>query len=182
MTSSWTARYPDLTGKAVIVAGDSPWIVEVVRGLAANGVLLAIVADDRTIVDDAVRVAEALDTAVVGMTADPASPSVWERVAPHIEQRLGPIDVAVAVGGAAMREVMSSAVLPDMTARHRGVLIEVDANVSIVTTPTGVRHRGIQVAAGAAITNTAAAEDISGAVLLCASDTVTAASMTVTLA
>jgi hypothetical protein len=176
VTSSWTARYPDLTGKAVIVAGDSPWIVEVVRGLAANGALLAIVAEDRSIVDDAVRVAAALDTAVMGMTADPASAGVWERIAQHIEQRLGPIDVAVAIGGTSLRGAVSAAVLPDMAARHRGVLIEIDAAVERIATAEGVRHRGIQCAPSAV-----ADDGIAAAVLLCASDTVTAAEMILTL-
>lgn len=176
MTSSWTARYPDLTGKAVIVAGDSPWIVEVVRGLAANGALLAIVAEDRGIVDDAVRVAEALDAAVMGMTADPASAEVWDRIAQHIEQRLGPIDVAVAIGGTALRGAVSAAVLPDMTARHRGVLIEIAATVEKVSTTQGVHHRGIQCASGPV-----ADDGIAAAVLLCASDTVTAEEMILTL-
>jgi hypothetical protein len=176
VTSSWTARYPDLTGKAIVVAGDSRRVVEVVRGLAANAALLAIVAGDREIVDEAVQVAESLDAAVVGMTADPSSPDVWERVAPHIEQRLGPIDVAVAIGAAALRQTVAAALLPDMAARHRGVLVEVDATVSSVATTAGVRHRGIQTGPG----NGIADADVAAAVLLCASDTVTAGSLVVT--
>jgi hypothetical protein len=175
VTSSWTARYPDLTGKAVVVAADSFRIVEVVRGLAANGALLAIVVEDRAVVDEAVRVAEALDAAVLGMSADPRSAEVWARVAPHIEQRLAPIDIAVALGDAALRPAVTAALLPDMTARRRGVVIEVDQTVSPVATPVGVRHRAIQCGPGHHDT------DIAAAVLLCASDTVAAASMLVTL-
>jgi hypothetical protein len=167
VTSSWTARYPDLTGKAVIVAGDSARIVEVVRALAANGALLAVVAEDRAVVESAVAVAEALEAAVLGMTADPSSAAVWERVAPHIEQRLAPIDIAVAVGADSLRRAVTAALLPDMTARHRGVLIEIDAKVSPMVTPAGVRHRAVQVGVG----NDA---DVAATVLLCASDTVTA--------
>jgi hypothetical protein len=170
VTSSWTARYPDLTGKAIVVAGDSRRLIAVVRGLAANAALLAIVAADRDIVDEAVQVAESLDAAVVGMTADPASPQVWARVAPHIEQRLGPIDVAVAIGDEVLRQAVASALLPDMAARHRGVLVEVDATVSPLATADGVRHRGIQ-------TGGLSDDDIAAAVLLCASDTLAAPSV-----
>jgi NAD(P)-dependent dehydrogenase (short-subunit alcohol dehydrogenase family) len=179
VTSSWTARYPDLTGKAVIVAGDSSHITEIVRGFAANGALLAIVAADRSIVGDAVRVAEGLDAAVLGMTADPAAMAVWERLAPHIEQRLGPIDIAIAIGGAPLRAVITDAMLPDMTSRGRGVLVEIDADLRAVPTSPGVRRRGINlVHAGGSDTG---GSDIGAAALLCASDTVTAATMVVTL-
>jgi hypothetical protein len=176
VTSSWTARYPDLTGKAVIVAGDSAHIVECVRGFAANGALLAIVAADRGIVDDAVRLAEGLDAAVLGMTADPSSPPVWERVAPHIEQRLGPIDVTIAIGRAPLRAVVTAALLPDMTARRRGVMVEIDAELGAVPSSPGVRRRGISVALVGAD-----GADVAAATLLCASDTVTAATMLVSL-
>lgn len=175
MTSSWTSVYPDLTGKTVIVAGDSPRIVEVARAMAANGALLAIVADRRAVVDDAVAVASALDAGVVGMTADPSSGTVWGRLAPHVEQRLGPIDVVVVLGEAALRAAVSRAVLPDMTARRRGVLVEVDETVAAAVTTVGVRHRGIQVGSGTAD------RDLAGAVLMCASDTITSSSMILTM-
>jgi hypothetical protein len=176
VTSSWTARYPDLTGKAAVVAGDSACIVEVARGLAANGVLLAIVAAERATVDDAVRVAEALDVAVLGMTAEAASPEVWERIAPHIEQRLGPIDIAIAIGDAEIRAALGGAVLSDMAARRRGVLIEIGTDVaSIVPTP-GVRHRRIHVL-GDAVSDS----DVAAAVLFSASDTITAPALETTL-
>jgi hypothetical protein len=170
VTSGWTARYPDLTGKAVIVAADSRRLIEVARGLAANATLLAIVAPDRDIVDEAVQIAESLDAAVVGMTADPASDDVWVRIAPHIEQRLGPIDVAVAIGSAELRQTVAVALLPDMAARHRGVLVEVDATVAPLATADGVRHRGIQTGTD----DDLADADIAAAVLLCASDTIAA--------
>jgi hypothetical protein len=167
VTSSWTAQYPDLTGKAIVVAGDSRAIVAIVRSLAANAALVAIVAADRELVDESIQVAEALGASVVGMTADPSSPAVWERVAPHIEQRLGPIDVAVAAGPAVLREVVTAALLPDMAARHRGVVVEVDAIVAEATTTAGVRHRGIQTGAEG-VTD----DDLAALVLLCASDAV----------
>jgi hypothetical protein len=176
VTSSWTARYPDLTGKAVVIAADTVRVLEVVRGLAANGTLLAIVVEDRTVVDDAVQVAESLDAVVLGMAADPSNGDVWARLAPHIEQRLAPIDVAVAFGDPALRAAVTAALLPDMAARRRGVLVEVDQSVLPVVTPVGVRHRGIQCGSTGGDDS-----DVAAAVLLCASDTVAAASMRVTL-
>jgi hypothetical protein len=173
VTSNWTARYPDLTGKAIVLAGDSRRLVEVARGLAANAAMLAIVATDRDIVEEAVQIAESLDATVVGMTADPASAQVWERIAPHIEQRLGPIDVAVALGDLALRAAVSAALLPDMAARHRGVLVEVDAIVSPITASGGVRHRAILTGSPEAFAD----GDIAAAVLLCASDTISSGAL-----
>jgi hypothetical protein len=175
VTSAWTARYPDLTGKGVVIAADLRPILDVVRVLAANGALLAIVVEDRAVVDEAVQVAESLDVAVLGMSADPRSVEAWARLAPHIEQRLAPIDVAVGLGDAALRAAVTTALLPDMSARHRGVLIEVDRAVEPIEPPAGIRHRGIRCGPGSKDT------DIAAAVLLCASDTVAAPSMLVTL-
>jgi NADP-dependent 3-hydroxy acid dehydrogenase YdfG len=175
MTSGWTARYADLTGKAVIVVSESSVVVEVVRALASNGTLLAIVAPDRGVVDRAVAVAEELDAPVLGMTLDPASPEVWERVAPHIEQRLGPIDIAVVIATEATRRVVIAALVPDMAARRRGVIVEIGSVVVEREGPAGVRYRGIRGDANAT------PNDLASATLLCASDSVAAASLLVTL-
>jgi hypothetical protein len=173
VTSAWTARYPDLTGKAIVVAGASRTLIEVVRGLAANAALVAIVALDREVVDEAVQIAESLDASVVGVTADPSAAGVWDRLAPHVEQRLGPIDAAVAIGPVGMRRAVATALLPDMATRARGVIVDVDVTVEPVTTTAGVRHRAIQTAAGLDDA------DIAAAVLLCVSDTVAAAELLV---
>jgi hypothetical protein len=171
------ARFPDLTGKAVIVAGGPGHTVEVVRAFAANGALVAIVAADRPVVDESVRVAEELDATVVGLAADPASAEVWARVTPHIEQRLGPLDVVVVIGAHPVREAGLAAVLPDMTARSRGVLIEVGDDVTPRRAPDGVRHRGIHPAGPGTNTDRA----VAAAALLCASDSFVTASAIVTL-
>jgi len=89
-TGRWLTRYPDLAGKTMIVAGESSYLLEVTQALAGNGVLLAIVAPDRDLVEAAVALAEAESGVVFGITADPSAGVVWQRVAPHIEQRLGP--------------------------------------------------------------------------------------------
>jgi hypothetical protein len=151
VASAWTARYADLTGKAAIVAGDD----------AAT-----VVADRRT-VDAAVAVAMGLEAQVFGMAADPASRDAWLRIVPHVEQRLGPIDVVVAIGEAANRAALPDAVVGDMAARRRGVVVEVGPDPA-GPRRDGVRHRhvlgGDPDAVGAAI-------------LLCASDAMPAATL-----
>jgi hypothetical protein len=156
----------------MIVAGESSYLLDIATALSANGVLLAIVAPDRVLVERAVRIAEDQDGVVFGITADPSNRTVWKRIAPHIEQRLGPIDVAVVVATAPTRRVISTTLLPDMTARGRGVLIEAGAKVPTRKTAAGVRHRSIQGAF--------AAGELAAAVLLCASDTMVASSLVMT--
>jgi hypothetical protein len=158
------ARYADLTGKAAIVAGDDvATVVEVVRALAANGALIAVVAA-REVVDSAVGVATGLDAQVVGMAAGMADRSAWARIVPHVEQRLGPIDIVVAIGDPGDREVLADAVVADMAARRRGVVVEVGRE------PVGAQRDGVRrrhVLGGEP-------EAIGAAVLLCASDSMPA--------
>jgi hypothetical protein len=163
----WTTRYPDLAGKTAIVAGESTVILATVRALATNGVRLAIVAADRAVVDAARERAEGLGADVLAITADPASRAVWARITSHIEQRLGPIDLAIAIASVETCRVVVAAISPDMAARGRGVLIEAGPQAAPLPTATGVRHRAIRLEAGAA-------SDLAAAVLLCASDTLSA--------
>lgn len=136
-------RFPDLTGKAVVAVGDTAQLVEVTRQLAANRMLIAVVARDRALVRRAVETAEELDAMVNGFTADPADPAVWERIRPHIEQRLGPIDVVICAGDPGARATVVAALVPDMKARRRGVLIEIGTG-SADPLGDGVRHHLIE--------------------------------------
>jgi NAD(P)-dependent dehydrogenase (short-subunit alcohol dehydrogenase family) len=170
--SRWLTRYPDLAGKTMIVAGESSYILAVTRALAANGALLAIVAPDRGVVEQSLAIAELAGGAVFGMTADPSSAVVWKRIASHIEQRLGPIDVVVSIATAPTRRVIASALLPDMAARQRGVLIEAGAKVPTRAMAPGVRHRAIT---GGDFSG----DDLAATVLMCASDTLTVPHMVV---
>ena len=164
MTSGWTPRFADLTGKAVVVAAGDGWpVADVVAGLAANGALIAVVSADRTQVDQA----------VLRLAADPSSRAVWERVAAQVEQRLGPIDVAVAMGDDELRRVVRAALAPDMTARRRGVLIEIGTSVEVPDLAPGLRHRGIECDSADA--------DLAATVLLCASDSVSSPVLTIRL-
>jgi NAD(P)-dependent dehydrogenase (short-subunit alcohol dehydrogenase family) len=167
---SWTARYADLAGKAIIVAGDEAGaVIEVARALAANGALIAVVAADRDVVDAAVA---GLDAQAFAMAADPTSEAVWARIVPHVEQRLGPIDAVVTIGATAGdRAVVAAAVVGDMAARRRGVVIEVGPD------PTGKVWDGVRrrhIVGGAP-------ESIAAAVLLCASDAMPAGSLRIEL-
>jgi hypothetical protein len=179
VTGDWTVRFPDLTGKVAVVAGDDEVIVTAVRGLAGNAALLAIVTPTRALLDAAVAVAEDLDAVVFGIAGDPGNPTLWARIAPHVEQRLGPIDIALAAGPAPMRRTVLAALSPDMAARARGVLIEIDAVVGAMSPPPGLRHRGIQ--AAPPVSDAGIGADVSALVPLCASDTVTVPSLLLTL-
>lgn len=175
-------RYADLTGKTAVVAGAAAWTCAVVDGLAANGMLLAVVAPDRDVVETSVTAAERHGGAVFGVTADPSSEQAWSRVRPHVEQRLGPIDVAVALGDGAVRAAVRQAMEPDMAARRRGVVIEVigaadDAgDAARAPRADGVRYRVISVG-----TAGIADGDVAAVVVACASDVLAARSVQVAL-
>jgi hypothetical protein len=175
VTSGWSARYPDLAGKVVVVAGESSVLFEVTVMLVANGAVPAVVAPDRSIVDEAAAAADAAGRAGLGITADPSQPETWDRITPHIEQRLGPIDVAVVIAREPTRQVIVDALVPDMVARARGVIVEAGAVVAPRSLPDGVRHRAIQGTAGVA------ASDLAQVALLCASDTIAAPGLVVAL-
>lgn len=54
--------------------------------------------------------------------ADPGDPNVWERVAPHVEQRLGPVDGVVTDPRCAT--VVEAVFRPDLDRRgHGGVVV-----------------------------------------------------------
>jgi NAD(P)-dependent dehydrogenase (short-subunit alcohol dehydrogenase family) len=95
-----------LTGRVVVVAGADDLLPALVSRLAAEGAFVAFVAATRT------------DDAHAAFRADPADPVTWERVAPHVEQRLGPVDAVVA--DAACRDVVAAVFLPDMRRRGHG--------------------------------------------------------------
>jgi len=95
-----------LTGRVVVVAGADDRLPVLVTRLAAEGALVAFVAPTRA------------DDAHAAFRADPADPRTWERVAPHVEQRLGPVDAVVA--DATCGAVVTTVFLPDMRRRGHG--------------------------------------------------------------
>jgi NADP-dependent 3-hydroxy acid dehydrogenase YdfG len=147
---------PELSGKVAVVAGTSlETVLEVVRAFARNRMPVAVVAPDRDAVAVAADSYSAGDVAVLAVTADPADPQVWQRVAPHAEQRLGPIDIVVLAGDRTTHDVVVDALLPTMAARRRGVIVEVGEGLSPREVPTGVHHRLVE---SADAVQTAAAE------------------------
>jgi hypothetical protein len=170
--------YPDLVGKAVILAGDGGVLSALTAGFANNGALPAIVSPTRAVVDEAVGRAADHRVSAFGIHADPGVPDVWRRAGAQIEQRLGPIDIVVAVGGAAMRSVAGAALLPDMAARHRGRFVEIDERVDLPLPLPGVGLRAIETGSDHAHT---ASDDIVTLALLCASDTIAVARLTIRL-
>jgi NAD(P)-dependent dehydrogenase (short-subunit alcohol dehydrogenase family) len=126
-------------------------------------------------VTSATDYADQLDIASFGIVADPASPETWQRVVQHVEQRLGPIDIAVVIAPAAIRALVVNVLLPDMTARRRGVIVEAGAEVLPLTVPHGLHHRAVMGSSGAKAT------DLAAAIALCASDVLTAAQVTITI-
>lgn len=143
MTSPTGSRFPDLAGRAVVAVGADESLVAITRALSANAMLIAVAAADRELVARCVTVAESVGATVNGFTVDPTDPAVWRRIAPHIEQRLGPIDVVVSAAGDAGHDVVVAALMPDMVARRRGVVIAVGGPEPVTALPSGVRHVGI---------------------------------------
>lgn len=129
VTSAQAAPYPGLAGMVAVVAGDGDAVVEVARVLAANRVLHAVVSRDRAVVTAATQFAEASNVAIIGLSSDPGDATAWERNRPQIEQRLGPIDIVIAIGPDAVRAQVAAAFVPDLRTRRHGVVVDVDADV-----------------------------------------------------
>jgi hypothetical protein len=173
--AAWQARYPDLTGKVAVVAGTSSVLVHVMRELCRNRVTTALVVEDRALVSAATDYADELDLASLGIVADPSQRETWTRIAPHIEQRLGPIDIAVVIAPEATRMLVTTVLMPDMAARRHGVIVEAGAKVAARDMPDGLRHRSVTGGPGASPT------DLAAAVTLCASDVLTASRVAIVL-
>jgi len=135
-----TAR-SDLTGKVAIVAGtDVETILAVIESFARHQVPVAVVAPDREALSRAADWFGAEAVGVVAVTGDPGDPALWQRVTPHAEQRLGPIDIVVLAGEVTMRDLVVNRLLPDMAARRRGVIVELGPDLTARTMPVGVHH------------------------------------------
>src|SRR4051794_20924015 len=93
-----------LPGRVFVVAGRLPALTEVVDALTTAGSFVAFVSDTLS-----------APTAAAFFRADPTDATVWERVAPHVEQRLGPVDAVVIDAGA--QEVVTQAFGVDLKRR-----------------------------------------------------------------
>jgi NAD(P)-dependent dehydrogenase (short-subunit alcohol dehydrogenase family) len=100
-------------GRVFLVAGDSPVLAEVAGALSDSHGLVAMVSKQPGADDVAAR-----------FRADPTDPDVWQRVVPHVEQRLGPIDSVIT--DSAIRAIADRFVAADLTRRGHGAIVTVD--------------------------------------------------------
>lgn len=116
-----------LAGRVFIVAGRGAVFEAVAQALVAGDAAVALVTTDAPVA----RVA-------AHFRADHADPGVWERVVPHVEQRLGPIDAVVTdESGRASAERL---VGPDLLRRGHGAVVVVEDGSdaeTVVRTLTG---------------------------------------------
>ena len=94
-------------GHVVVVAGAAEELVELARRLVDAGSIVALV-----------HPTSRCDTAAASVRADPTDVAVWDRVLPHVEQRLGPIDAVVTDEAAAA--TVGAVAVPELRRRGRG--------------------------------------------------------------
>lgn len=99
----------------VVVAGDEATVGPIAAALHATGALVALVA----------RAPAARDDVTVHLRADPYDDGVWDRVAMHVEQHLGPVDAVVADASAV--EPVRRAFAADLRRRGHGGVVVVEA-------------------------------------------------------
>lgn len=99
-----------LLGRVVVVAGSHPTFPDLVAKLVDAGAFVAFVSTTG-----------GGPVAHAGFKTDPADPVVWERVAPHVEQRLGPVDLVV--GDAHTGQLLESVFRPDLVRRGHGDVV-----------------------------------------------------------
>lgn len=104
---------PVLTGRVFIVAGSGSRLGEVADALVAAHALVAVVGSIPVSSEVAAH-----------FHADPADEAVWERVVPHVEQRLGPVDGVIT--DQASRVIGERMVGPDFGRRGHGAVIAIE--------------------------------------------------------
>jgi NAD(P)-dependent dehydrogenase (short-subunit alcohol dehydrogenase family) len=115
-----------LDGHVVVVAGLDPMFGTVARALASAGASVARIGDGPD---------EQVALSVLG---DPADPSAWARVAPHVEQRLGPVDAVVC--DAACEPAVTEVFAPDLRRRGREGIVRVDVGEGVAVAVSSVRR------------------------------------------
>jgi hypothetical protein len=103
-----------LQGRVVIVAGAIAVAGPIAAALQSAGATVALVS----------QAATARDDVTVHLRADPSQADVWERIAMHVEQHLGPVDAAVADAAAA--PATRHALATDLARRRRGDVVVVE--------------------------------------------------------
>jgi 3-oxoacyl-[acyl-carrier protein] reductase len=142
-----TATYPDLAGKVAVVTGGSRGIgAATAVALGANGTSVVVVGRDRAAIDDTVEAVGAVGAQALGVVADCTVEGDVASLRHQVEGDFGRVDILAAFAGgngmpvptdaetgAHWREVIEtdltstfltvSAFLPDMAARHSGVIV-----------------------------------------------------------
>lgn len=108
---------PVWAGRVVVVAGYGGVLNAVAGLLVAEDALVAMVTTDAGGPEVAAR-----------FRADPTDPQVWDRVIPHVEQRLGPIDAAII--DASVRAIADQLLAPDLVRRGHGAIVTVEGDSS----------------------------------------------------
>lgn len=141
------ASYPDLHGKVVVITGGSRGIgAATAEAFAANGASVAVVGRDRAALDHTVNAVKDYGVTAIGVVADCTVDDEVAALRAEVTAQLGPVDILAAFAGgngmpvataaetsAHWRSVIEtdltstyltvSAFLPDMLARHAGVII-----------------------------------------------------------
>ncbi|HET6816382.1 MAG TPA: hypothetical protein VFH66_04065 [Mycobacteriales bacterium] len=110
-----------LAGHVVVLAG-----VDASTGVAllSRGVLLAVVSSERSVIDTVEQAATQHPTSMLlSYRADPCDPQVWDRVAAHIEQRVGPVDAVLCTKEA--YTAVEATFAADLGRRGHGVILPV---------------------------------------------------------
>jgi hypothetical protein len=118
----------ELAGHVVVVAGDGAALARVAAGLARGGGEVAVVASERRSPDAALE-----------FRTQPRDIEGLRRIAAHVEQRLGPIDVVVT--DPATAAVATEVFAGDLRRRGRGEVVVVgdDDDVDDVVSRLGGR-------------------------------------------
>jgi hypothetical protein len=112
-----------LLGRVVVVAGEDTRLAAVSAAAAAADAQVAVVS--RSL---------APAPATVRFNADPCDPGVWERIAMHVEQHLGPVDGVITDD--ASRSAVEAVFSADLVRRSRPAVVVVrpDDDVDAIVT------------------------------------------------
>jgi hypothetical protein len=105
-------------GRVFVVAGSSASLGVAADALTTAEALVAVVGPVPLTTDAAAH-----------FHADPTDAGVWERVVPHVEQRLGPIDGVLS--DRAAQPVAERRVGPDLRRRGHGAVVVVDDGIDV---------------------------------------------------
>lgn len=113
-----------LGGRVVVVAGNDASLGGIAAAVAGAGARVAVVS--ATLPRD--------DAVDIWFRADPADRDIWDRVAMHVEQHLGPVDGVVTEQAAA--DVVRSVFGTDLARRQRPDVVVVESTDSVGYTVT----------------------------------------------